>query len=202
VEESITVEEVSEGKGEGQHMAVNPPSSGTASSPVEEKKIGEDKGAGKAHTQRKGRILLIVIVILVALILAAYFSISVHQSPPVANASYPWTATYDVLFPDGQQEHIGSTAIMALSYQDEVIIDVDGDREKLVVGEQRLISERRAVITMLGFPVVDTNYQMYVTFIGVQGNDDEFFLTIKTSEQVPQFLIDRILPPEIRARPV
>jgi hypothetical protein len=156
----------------------------------------------KEQKNRRVRIFLTLTVIIAALVLAAYFSISVHQSSPLANASYPWTATYDVLFPDGQREYIGSTEITALSYQDEVIIDVDGDREKLVVGEQRLISERRAIITMLGIPLVETNYQMYVTFIGTKGSDDEFYLTIRTSQQVPQFLIDRILPSEIRARPV
>jgi hypothetical protein len=70
-----------------------------------------------------------------------------------------------------------------------------------VIGEERLISERRAVIKALGIPVADTNYQMYVRFLGIQGKNIHFYLTIKTSSQIPQFLIDRILPLEIQARP-
>ncbi|MDD1673288.1 MAG: hypothetical protein LUO93_11910 [Methanomicrobiales archaeon] len=177
------------------------PLSARGQNSIPEKSTSRSESAQKKKS-RRAAILFIAVVVIVAIVLAAYFSITVHQSPPVANASYPWTTQYDVLFPDGKQEHIGSTTITALSYQDEVIIDVDDNRERLVVGEQRLISERRAIITMLGIPIVDTNYQMYVTFIGVRGSDDEFYLIIKTSEQVPQFLIERILPPDIRARPV
>jgi hypothetical protein len=147
------------------------------------------------------KILLIVVALVVLVLLAAYFTIGVEQSSPYAGATYPWTTTYEVLFPDGKQVYIGTTSIMALSYQDEVIIDVDGDREKMVVGEERLISERRAVIKALGIPVADTNYQMYVKFLEVQGKSIKFYLTIKTSQQVQQFLIERILPPEIQARP-
>jgi hypothetical protein len=142
-----------------------------------------------------------VFALIVLLLLAAYATISLEQSIPYAGATYPWTTTYDVLFPDGKQVYIGSTSLMALSYQDEVIIDVDGDREKMVIGEERLISERRAVIRALGIPIADTNYQMYIKFLEVQDKNIKFYLTIKTSQQVPQFLIERILPSEIQARP-
>jgi hypothetical protein len=147
------------------------------------------------------KLLLIVVGLILVLLVAAYLTIGLEQSSPYAGATYPWTTTYEVLFPDGKQVYIGSTSLMALSYQDEVIIDVDGDREKMVIGEERLISERRAVIRALGIPIADTNYQMYVKFLEVQGKNIKFYLTIKTSQQVPQFLIERILPSEIQARP-
>jgi hypothetical protein len=155
----------------------------------------------KKGTLGKGKLLLIVIALIVLVIIAAYATISLEQSPPYPGTSFPYTTTYDVLFPDGKQVSIGSTSLMALSFQDEIIIDVDGEREKMVIGEERLISERRAVIKALGIPVADTNYQMYVRFLGIQGKNIHFYLTIKTSSQIPQFLIDRILPLEIQARP-
>lgn len=158
------------------------------------------------HPRRYGgyslrTIILLILGVLVLLIIAAYLSIRLEQSTPYAGATYPWTVTYEVLFPDGKQVYIGSTSIMALSYQDEIIIDVDGKREKMVVGEERLISERRAVIKALGIPVADTNYQMYVRFMGKEEKNIRFYLTIKTSQQINQFLIDRILPGEIQAKP-
>jgi hypothetical protein len=162
--------------------------------------------AAAFHPQGRGKLglpklLLIVVGLILILLVAAYLTIGLEQSSPYAGATYPWTTTYEVLFPDGKQVYIGSTSLMALSYQNEVIIDVDGDREKMVIGEERLISERRAVIRALGIPIADTNYQMYVKFLEVQGKNIKFYLTIKTSQQVPQFLIERILPSEIQARP-
>jgi hypothetical protein len=162
--------------------------------------------AAAFHPREKGKLgwpklLLIGFAVIILLLLIGYATISLEQSPPYIGATYPWTTTYEVLFPDGKQVYIGSTSLMALSYQDEVIIDVDGDREKMVIGEERLISERRAVIKALGIPIADTNYQMYVKFLEVQENNIKFYLTIKTSQQIPQFLIERILPSEIQAKP-
>jgi hypothetical protein len=150
----------------------------------------------------KSTALVIALVIIAALITAAYLTIGIEQFPSTGEASYPYSTTYDVLFPDGKQVFIGSTSITALTYQDEVIVDVDGDRERMLVGEDRLISQRRAIIRTLGIPVVDTQYQIYIRFLGASESQIHFNLTLKTSRQVPQFLIERILPPEIHARPV
>jgi len=171
-----------------------------------ELKSPEKKVEGEVHRERqnvgKGKVLLIVLAIFAIVLIAAYFTITLEQSPPYANVTYPWSTTYEVLFPDGKQVFIGSTSIIALTYQDEVIIDVDGNREKMVLGEERLISERRAAIKVLGIPIVETNYQMFIKFIAVEDKNIKFNLTLKTSRQVPQFLINRILPSEIQAHPV
>jgi hypothetical protein len=150
----------------------------------------------------KRRILIIVLIVFAVLVLAAYATISVEQFPSTGGASYPYATNYDVLFPDGKQVFIGSTSITALTFQDEMIVDVDGDRERMQVGQERLISERRAIIRTLGIPVVDTEYQIFITYLGVAGNQIHFNLTLRTTKQVPQFLIERILPPEIQARPL
>lgn len=183
----------------------SPPPTSVEQPPEPQAPVKEGKAAAFRLREREKlglpKILLIVLAVIVLLLLAAFFTISLAQSPPYAGATYPWTTTYEVLFPDGKQVYIGSTSIMALSYQDEVIIDVDGKREKMVIGDERLISERRAVIRALGIPIADTNYQMYVKFLGIQEKNIKFYLTIKTSQQVQQFLIERILPSEIQARP-
>ena len=187
--------------------AIPPSPSPTQVEQPPERPISSPEGKGAAYRppakERTGlpRLLLIVFALAVLVLLTAYFTMGVEQSSPYAGATYPWTTTYEVLFPDGKQVYIGTTSIMALSYQNEVIIDVDGKREKMVIGEERLISERRAVIRALGIPIADTNYQMYVKFLEVQGKNIKFHLTIKTSQQVQQFLIERILPSEIQARP-
>jgi hypothetical protein len=161
-----------------------------------------DDAAAQKKGWTKRRVLVIVLILLAVLVLVAYATIGVEQFPSTGEASYPFVTTYDVLFPDGTQVFIGSTSITALTFQDEVIVDVDGDRQRMQVGEERLVSERKAIIRTLGIPVVDTEYQMYIRYLGVEENQIHFNLTLKTSKQVPQFLIERILPPEIQARPV
>ncbi len=187
-------------KGESQASSpsASPPTSKEPSSDVPRKKTAPPV---KKRMNRRTA-LVIMLVILAALILAAYLTIGIEQFPSTGETSYPYATTYDVLFPDGKQVFIGSTSITALSYQNEVIVDIDGDRERMMVGEERLVSQRRAIIRTLGIPVVDTQYQIYIRFLGVTASQIHFNLTLKTSQQVPEFLIERILPPEIHARPV
>ena len=58
-------------------------------------------------------------------------------------------------------QYLGNSRINVLWFENELISDIDGDRQKLVVGEERIISERRAVITTLGvITLIDTNLQL------------------------------------------
>ena len=85
----------------------------------------------------------------------------------------------------------------------ELISDIDGDRQKLVVGEDRVISERRAIITTLGaVTLLDTHFQINLTYKGENQNRAYFDMAIHTSQQVPDVLLRRLLPPEIEAQPM
>jgi len=82
------------------------------------------------------------------------------------------------------------------------LISVDGQTEKLDVGENKLISEKRAVVKTLGITVVDTNFQIYLTYRGLSDQETaNFFLAVRTSEQVPQFIVNLLLPKNIQAVP-
>ena len=36
----------------------------------------------------------------------------------------------------------------------------------------------------------------------MQGQDAKFALSVRTSEQIPKFMIDRLIPPQVQAQPV
>ena len=115
----------------------------------------------------------------------------------------PFTTSYGVSFPEGQTITVGNTHINVLSYQNELISDIDGDRQKLVVGEDRIISERRAVITTLGvITLMDTNFQINLKYKGERDNRAYFDMAVHTSKQVPDILLRQLLPNEIDARPI
>jgi len=168
--------------------------------------ISQDRppAPGAGRTREKNRtIALAVIALVVIVILAAVVTLSIQADlPPEPGAVYPYTTTYQVLLPDGQPIAIAGTTIIVLTSDDELFLRIGDQNEKFVVGQTKTISERKAVFRSLGIGILATNYRIDATYLGRTGNRADFFLIIRTSEQVPSFLIERILPREIQARPV
>ena len=69
-----------------------------------------------------------------------------------------------------------------------------------MVGEERTIPERRAMLTAFGFPLFDTNYVIKLTYKGERDNRAYFDMAVYTSKQVPDIILKRLFPPEIDAR--
>jgi hypothetical protein len=160
-----------------------------------------EKQKGGSGTGIKVVIALIVLAIIV--VVAAFLSLSVSVSNVSPGIALPFTTNYGVTFPEGEPITIGNVHISVLSFENEIISDIDGDRQKLVVGEDRVISERRAVITTLGMiTLMDTNFQINLKYKGERDNRAYFDMAVRTSEQVPDLLLRRLLPPEIDARPI
>lgn len=156
----------------------------------------EKTGLGKL------KIALMLLAFLAVVVVVGVLTLNVTVSAPDPGDSYPYTTTYDVHFPLAQPVIIGNTKMIALTAEDEMIIQVDQNPgEKIVVGEERKISERKATITLLGIQAMQTNFQVYLKYLGMDGTKARFYLTVKRSDDIPQFLIDRLLPPEIEARP-
>jgi hypothetical protein len=144
---------------------------------------------------------LVVLAILVAAVGFLTLSVSVMSASP--DYALPYTTNYAVTFPEGQAIAIGNSQITVLSFQNELISDIDGDRQKLVEGEDRVISQRRAVITTLGvIKLVDTNFMINLKYKGNRDNLAYFDMAIHTSQQVPGMLLNRLLPTEIHAQPM
>jgi hypothetical protein len=166
-----------------------------------EQERARQKEKGRSGTGVKYVIYLIVLAIIIAAV--AWLSLNVTVTKVDPGASLPFTTNYGVSFPEGQTITIGNTHINVLTYQNELISDIDGDRQKLVVGEDRIISERRAVITTLGvITLMDTNFKINLKYKGERDNRAYFDMAVHTSKQVPDMLLKQLLPPEIDARPI
>ena len=169
----------------------------------------DEKGRELARKNRKavlgtaGKVAIGVICLIVIIIVAAFMTVSVSVTNVSPGASLPFTTKYGVSFPEGQTITVGNSHINVLSYQDELISDIDGDRQKLVVGEDRIITERRAVIKTLGvLTLMDTNFQINLKYNGNRDNRAYFDMSVHTSRQVPDILLKHLLPPEMDARPI
>lgn len=160
---------------------------------------------GPEQSKKKQSRLLVaggILAIVIILILAAFLSISVEPDlAPDQGATYPYTTTYAVLIPEGKLIQIAGTPIIALTAGDEMILKIGDKNEKFVIGQTKTISERRALFKVLGVSLLSTNYRIEATYRGSVGSNADFYLIIRTSKQVPSFLIERILPAEIQAQP-
>ena len=156
---------------------------------------------GGMGTGMKIVLSLVVIAIIVAVVGLLTLTVSVSNVTP-GNA-LPFTTNYGVTFPEGQPIAIGNSHITVLSYQNELISDIDGDRQKLVEGEDRVIGERRAVITTFGvITLIDTNFQIDLKYKGNRDNLAYFDMAIHTSRQVPDMLLKKLIPSEMNAQPI
>ena len=170
-----------------------------------EKGRKEGKEEERARQKQKGRrgagitiIALIVLVIVIAAI--AWYMVSVEVTDVTPGIPLPFTTTYAVSFPEGQTITLGNSRINVLWFENELITDIDGAKQKLVVGEERTIPERRAMLTAFGFPLFDTNYVIKLTYKGERDNRAYFDMAVLTSKQLPDILLKRLFPPEIDAR--
>ena len=158
-------------------------------------------GNGGMGTGIKIVLSLVVVAILIALV--AFLTISVSVTNVTPGNVLPFTTNYGVTFPEGQTIAIGNSHMSVLSYQNELISDIDGDQQKLVVGESRAISERRAVIRTLGvLTLMDTYFQIDLKYKGNRDRQAYFDMAVHTSQQVPDMLLTKLLPPEIHAQPI
>ena len=164
-----------------------------------EQERARQKAKGGSGTGMK--IVILLLVLAIAAVVVAWFSLSVTVTDVTPGTPLPFTTNYAVSFPEGQTITLGNSRINVLWFENELITDIDGAKQKLVVGEERVISERRGVMNALGaITLMDTNYVINLKYKGQRDNRAYFDMAVHTSKQVPDMLLKRMLPPEIDAR--
>ncbi|MDD4254438.1 MAG: hypothetical protein PHP59_03590 [Methanofollis sp.] len=149
----------------------------------------------------KKRVVLGVLGLLLLLAVAAVFTLDVEIGSPTPGTIYPYMTTYNAWFPDGEPVTVGNARMMVLSYDNELILDVNGNREKLVVGDEKEVAEHHASMKVFGVTLLSTDFKMLMKYRGLVEGKENFFLSVKTSRQVPEFVVGLLLPKEIQAQP-
>jgi hypothetical protein len=163
--------------------------------------LKQNPESGKTGWSTGTRVLVGILALVIVLAVIAVVTLTVAVLDTRVGTEFPYTTNYRVTLPDGQPITIGNSHILVTSYNDELIADVDGTKEKLVVGQQRVISPRHARVTVIGLPVIDTDFQITLTYLGPTASGTNFDMTVKTSKQVPEFIISRLIPPAMNAQP-
>lgn len=159
----------------------------------------EDTTVKTGNIKVKIGIVLALILIIAA---AGAYTFNVDATLPATGMNYPYTTTYDVLFPDGEKIEVAGTTLIALTDGNEVFLKVADENRKMLVGETETITSRRVVAKIFGVSIIDTNYRIDAEYRGLVGDLLDFYLIVQTEKQVPQFIINMLMPEEINARPV
>jgi hypothetical protein len=160
-------------------------------------------GRSTGGMQHSTKLLLGIIaglVIVIAIVGILTFTMSV--STDTTGVSLPFETHYQVSLPDGNAVTIGSSRIAVMAYNGSVITDVDGNREQLAIGQTRVISPRHATISIFGIPVYTADFQLTLQYLGSSGSRDNFDLTVASSQKIPSFLLDRLVPSSVKTTPV
>ena len=157
--------------------------------------------AAKGGWSTGTRVLVGIIALVVVISVLAVLTLTIAVLDSKAGTEFPYTTTYKVSLPDGQPITIGNSHILVVSNNNELIADVDGTRENLVVGQERILSPRHAQITVAGIPILDTDFQITLTYRGSSGDNANFDMTVRTSKQIPEYVINRLIPPSMNAQP-
>lgn len=150
-----------------------------------------------------GTKVLVGILALIAIIcVIAVVTLTVAVIESQTGTSFPYSTNYRVSLPDGELVTIGNSKIIVMVMGDSVDTSVDGKKEKLVVGEERVISPHFARISVMGIPLIDTDFQINLKYLGASGKNALFDMTVKTSKQVPELIIRRLIPSNMNAQAI
>ena len=145
---------------------------------------------------------LIILIVLIIFAIAAVLTVTIiPDQAGTRGAVCPYSTTFQVSLPEGEVVKIGNIDILALSTGDRIALKIGNNREEMKSGEEREIADRNATIILLGQPVFQTGYRLSAVWTGMEGSRAQFTVTLQTSKQVPDWLISRIIPKEIRASP-
>jgi hypothetical protein len=156
---------------------------------------------GPKDTRRKN-VMLVAIGFVAVLVILAALTFSITFTNATVAASYPYTTTYDVVFPNSEVVKFGNVEIIAIPQEDRVTLSVNKVPQTIALYETKEISARRARISVFWITVMEFDFKLLAEYRGQVGQDARFYLSEKTSQQVPAFLVDRLLPGNIRAQPV
>ena len=160
-------------------------------------------GLSDRHIPDKTKILLgIVAGTVIIIAIAAILTFTMSVTTTTTGVDLPFVTHYAVSLPDGDTVTIGSSRVAAMAYNGTVITDADGNREQLVTGQTRIIKPRHATISIFGVQIYSADFQITLQYLGSTGSKDNFDLIVASSEKLPSFILDRLLPPSVSARKV
>lgn len=156
----------------------------------------------RVRGHKKIIVLGIIILILGCLGAGVMMTLTVIPDQPASpGAGYPYAISFQVSLPEGDGVKIGNLDILALQTGDQIALRIGDHREVMSQGERREVAARTATVQTLGYPVFQTGYRLNATWTGMKERNAVFRVTLETSRQIPEYLINRVMPAKIQITP-
>lgn len=169
----------------------------------------EDEYEMRRKEERRGkwkRNAIVAGVLLVIVLVAAVLSFSVSMNLPSSAESFPFISTYDVRMPQGTPVEFANIPVTVSGTGEKVIVSIAGGLgTELQVGDQITFSDpRRVNIRIFGITLLETDYQVIAEFRGYipQTRQNDFYVAVMTTDPLPGWAVDVILPDNVEAYPV
>jgi len=165
----------------------------------EQRRKEERRGKWKRNAMVAGGIIVVVLVV-------AVLSFSVTMNLPSSADSFPFISTYDVRMPQGTPVEFANIPVTVSGTGEKVIVSINGGLgTELKVGDQITFSEpRRVNIRIFGITLLETDYQVVAEFRGYipQTRQNDFYVAVMTTDALPGWAVDAILPDNVEVYPV
>jgi hypothetical protein len=146
--------------------------------------------------------LAVALVIILALAVAAYGTLETDISlTPVPGATFPYTTTYLVVIPAGQQVLVAGVPLVVLHAGDALQVVVNGSVGQFIPGEPHTIARGTAQTSSLGLVLSQTAYQVDAGYQGAEGTSAVLSLAIMTSQKASSRLVKALLPTGVEITP-
>ncbi|MBP1928663.1 hypothetical protein J2741_001210 [Methanolinea mesophila] len=146
--------------------------------------------------------LAVGLVIVLAIAVAAYGTMVIDIGlPPVPGATYPYSTTYSVVIPPGQQVLIAGVPMVVVDAGETLKVVLERTPEQFAPGEPHTIARGTAETRSLGFVLSHTGYQVDAVYLGAEGDSADLSLTILTTERASSRLVKALLPTGVEIFP-
>jgi hypothetical protein len=145
--------------------------------------------------------LRIALVVIVALIIIAAVGVLTFTFVPTGAAqstSFNHQNTLNILVPNAVPVDILGSKFTFTQLGDNVVIAIDGKGgQTLANGDSRDLVQGHGMVKMYGKPIIETDYSINLTYRGILNGKHNFLLTIKSTSNIPSFIIPFLLPKDV-----
>jgi len=141
------------------------------------------------------RIFLVVIAAIIIIAAAGVLTFAFVPTGTAQSTSFTHQNSLNILVPNAVPVDILGSKFTFTQLGDGVVIAIDGKGgQNLANGDSRDLVQGHGMVKMYGKPIISTDYCINLTYRGIVNGKHNFLMTIKSTANIPQFIIPFLLP--------
>lgn len=144
------------------------------------------------------KILLVIIVALIIIAAAGVLTFAFVPTGSAQSTSFNHQNSLNILVPNAVPVEILGSKFTFTQLGDNVVIAIDGKGgQTLANGDSRDLVQGHGTVKMYGKTIIDTDYCINLTYRGILNGKHNFLLTVKSTANIPSFIIPFLLPKDV-----